>query len=305
MPDINSILLSTKIKEDKFKNENNETIQENEDAVTQDIKLQNKIEQQEEKELIPNNIIATNTNRDYINEFKNIMVKKQVSALLNSKTNKRIFSVTEIIKCPKFLWYSYKGKITKDMIDYGKIFHLLNLYGVMGTAAHNFIYKNMKFETIEFKITDKTNHIVGKYDTLDHGHLIDIKSSYEKYDVSPQLSLYYYLAAVHDNVHINKVSVWWVIQDKMEEYDIGKLKELYPVYLKRANNLYEELKKQNYNKDILGIDENYCKYCLLKKWCKNNDIPSKTKRTNNDTKNENKKPTKEIKSDDDGIMMML
>ena len=211
---------------------------------------------------------STNRSRDYLQEFRQKQISKLIAQWLNSKNpNKKVFSATEVIECPKQTWYKLKGKITKDMLDLEKFFYLVDVYARMGDTVHNYIYKTLEFQFTEKKIVDEENHISGKYDIYDNGTLIDIKSSLHPYDVSPQLSVYYYLVTQVEKLPVQKVYVWWVLKDKLEEYDIENLKILYPKYLHRAKSLYTALKYDNFP-ESLGTDEKSCKYCPLESWCK-------------------------------------
>ena len=232
--------------------------------------------------------------RDYLQEFKDIMINRLANRWLNTKNEKKeYFSATEIIECPKQTWYKLKGKITKDMLDYDKFFYLLDIYARMGDTVHNYIYKTLEFEDTETRIVDKENRVSGKYDIYDKGTLIDIKSSMNPYDVKPQLSVYYYLVNHYKKLPVNKVYVWWVLKDKLEEYNIQDLEELFPKYLNRAKMLYTALQENDYP-ESLGIDDKSCKYCPIESWCKGQKPKQKIL---GDSKERTKMTTSEKKDD--------
>ena len=244
-------------------------------------------------------------NRDYIKELKQKLISRLVSRYINYKPTKQLeyFSATTITQCPKLLWYQYKGKITEDMIDKNKLFYLLDIYAKMGDTVHSYIYKTLEFESTEEYIVDKDNHLSGRYDIYDQGNLIDIKSSQTVTDVSPQLSIYYYLVSVYLNKPVKHVYVWWVLKDYLQELDISKLKQLYPLYIQRAHNLYKALSYDDYPHDLVPEDYTLCEYCPIEKWCKSSSIKlTNNKKSTQNSSNNTTNPTPPKPSDIDFLL---
>jgi len=205
--------------------------------------------------------------RDFISELKQKLTNKIVKEWTTPRRLKKTIAVTDIIQCPKQVWYKYKGRIKPEWLDYDKIFYLLDVYAQIGNTVHDYVYKTLNFDYTELTIIDSDNHIEGRIDIIDGSTLLDIKSSRKEYDVRPQLSLYYYLATHVKHIHINKAGVWWVLLDKITYIDVGELKNLYTRYVSRANRLWEALRLDDYPED-LGTDTTSCQYCLIESFCK-------------------------------------
>lgn len=200
---------------------------------------------------------------NYLLELKYKLIWKIKKQWLTPNPNKKYLAVTEVAGCPMQVWLKLSGNIKEEDLDQSKIFYLLDVYARIGDTVHNYIYKHMKFDHTEKYVKDDKHMIRGKFDIIDKGNLIDLKSSMNKSDCSGQLALYLHLARLN-GYEINRTFIWWVMQDELEEYDIHYLEIIIEDYLERAKVIRESLKT---NTPPKIVDESQCKYCLVKRKC--------------------------------------
>ncbi len=202
--------------------------------------------------------------RDYKKELENIAVDKVINDWLTFRFRENI-SVTTAIMCPVQMWMRGTGKLTKEHLETDKIFTALPLYSYIGDVVHQYVYDILKIDKSkhETKLIDNKEKISGKFDIIDNGVLIDIKTSIRERDNSPQLAMYYHLCKVN-NIKIKTAKIWYVLQSKMVEYDLKELDSLIPVYLSWA----QELRRSINNNTLPRIFNNKdCQYCLIEKLC--------------------------------------
>ena len=131
--------------------------------------------------------------KNYLYALKHKLTQSIIKEWITGNPNKKLLSVTEVIVCPYQTWSKLSGMLTKEDIDEESIFYLLRFYGWIGDTVHKKVYSMFNFEYSEIDLKDEANYLRGRFDILDQGNLIDIKSSLNKSDVSPQLALYVHL----------------------------------------------------------------------------------------------------------------
>ena len=211
------------------------------------------------------NIISNTITRDYYNEFKELSIQKTIEDFLNYKI-KDYISVTKLICCPMQNWLVTTERVNVNYIEKDKIFIPLILYGSMGSFLHDKIYQILNLqENTENRLRDDEEKISGKYDILNNKTLIDIKTTVNKYaEYKDQMSLYYHLCN-YNNIELDKIDIWFVLQNKVVTYDLDDLKPLIQVYLSWNKDLRNSLKNDTPPKIY---DLKQCKYCLIEKFCK-------------------------------------
>ncbi len=219
--------------------------------------------------------------RNVKEEFKNKLIESTINEW-STIVKKNHFSVTEVINCPLQVWLRRKGLITRNDIDIDKIFYLLNVYGIMGTSVHNYIYSIIKLNNTEKQLEDKSLNLVGKYDIIENNELIDIKSARKKTDCSKQLSLYLHLLKIN-GFNIKSAKIWWVLLDEYEPYDVGYLDALSKQMIKQIQYLNDCL---NNNIVPTFLDYSSCQYCLVENMCKQKYRNKSTQTTNNNYSSE-------------------
>lgn len=240
---------------------------------TLNVVVSRKIQVDREPDTLTSHISTKDTSNTNLKDIlKHKLTKNIISSYIYvAQENKTIFSATELTVCPIQTWYKLKGRITEEMLDHSKIFYLLDLYSISGTAIHNHIYKVLGINDHDVTITDEKNRIKGKYDIYikESGTLIDIKTSTNISDsYKGQMSIYYYLLKHYKKYPVHHVILWWVMRDTEVYLDLEELEELYPKYIERAHNLYKSLKYNNLPLDLIQPDFSSCKYCLIENYCR-------------------------------------
>jgi len=233
-----------------------------------------------------------NVPADYKSYFRQKMIRSYIGQYIKGRSEKKYLSVTESIECPLLTWFRLTGRIREEHIQKERIFYLLNVYGIMGTAAHNFVYKMVPFELKEKSLYDN-KYLMGRYDFLNHGIMVDIKTSRNPYDVTPQLGLLYYLAN-ENKLEIKGLQVWWLLLDKITDIQLDKAKEFYERHIPEVViPLYEAWKNDTYPKIKIDRRKLKCRECIIENFCKSydpkKDVPIQEEKQE---VSEGKKPTR-------------
>jgi len=202
---------------------------------------------------------------DPIQSLRKSAIEKQVERLLKAWPTKNLFAVTELTGCVFQTYLRLSGEVKEHEIDKDKLFYLLDIYGRMGDAVHNYIYSLNVFKDKEISFKDNTNHINGRIDGLTYdGTVWELKSGKVSGSEIKQIALQYHLTKVN-NFPVKEFKVWWVIKQKIAMYPKEELDTYIPDLLHKSNKLFESLHTQVAPVEL--IDESECNYCAIKTTC--------------------------------------
>lgn len=225
-----------------------------------------------------------NVNGFDVDLFKNNMKKELISNNLNWKKYRSEFiSVTELLTCQRMVYYDRKNY----EINLEEKFNFPNLYLIqeVGKHIHNKIQRIYEFDECEKNIISKKFNIKGKVDTIIDNSVIEIKTVDEyliknfNYDVKHyyQGLIYSYILNTEydDKYKINNISIVYIFRNLKDikvynlPIDSNKAKSFLEKSLYITKCLKENIIPIINKKDI---NEEECKYCSYKKYCKDNKI---------------------------------
>lgn len=193
-------------------------------------------------------------------------VKKQVSQWLKPWRNKQLYAITEVTGCILQTYIKLSGILKPEDLDTSKFFYLLDVYGRIGDAVHNYVYNYYKFKEVELMLEDPVNHVRGKIDGLTYDNVIwELKSGKVSGSEKKQVALQHHLLRLH-NIEVKEYKVWWILQQKIETYKPEELDPIAEELLHKTNMLYQSL--QTLTPPIDLVDETQCKYCPVHIVCK-------------------------------------
>lgn len=232
-----------------------------------------------DNKIIDKKIINKNTAHGFdISEFKNKMKERLISDFNRSrKYRKTHISVTELLQCPRKVFYNRKNY----SIDLDEEFKFVNLYLTrkIGNVLHNEVQKLYKFDEIEKTVISEKYKVKGRVDAILDKSIIELKTTDKQkyqdiYDKNHyhQGVIYAYILGSEYGYEITNISIVYIFRDlkSIKVHNLPPDPKLAESFLNRSLIISDCLKK-NVVPSITEIKDEDCLYCSYKKYCKKND----------------------------------
>ena len=232
-----------------------------------------------EKEIIKNKKIQGFD----IDQLQTLMRNELINGFNRSKKyRKKYISVTELLSCPKKVFYNRKNY----SIDLNEEFRFANLYLIrnIGNAVHNSIQKIYKFDECEKTVISEKFNVKGRIDAILGKSIIELKTTdkekhQDEYDRNHyyQGIIYAYILNNECGYEITNISIVYIFRDlkTIKVYNLPTDNDLAKSFLDRSLVISNCL-KNDIVPTITDIPESECTWCLYTKYCKKSE-PLKTK----------------------------
>lgn len=249
-----------------------------------------KVRKNSQPQLIVNNkildkqIIKKSTKQGFdTNQLQVLMREELIKGFYRSKKyRKKYISVTELLSCPRKVFYNRKNYD----IDLQEEFRFANLYLIrnIGNAVHSSIQKLYKFDECEKTVISEKFNVKGRIDGILDKSIIELKTTDKQkyqdiYDKNHyyQGLIYSYLLGSEYGYEITNISIVYIFRDlkTIKVHNLPPDPELAKPFLDRSLVITDCLKK-NIVPSITNIPEDECRWCSYKKYCKKIE-PLKTK----------------------------
>jgi len=202
----------------------------------------------------------------------------------SKKYRKKYISVTELLLCPRKVFYNRKNY----SIDLNDEFRFANLYLIrnIGNAVHNSIQKIYKFDECEKTVISEKFNVKGRIDAILDKSIIELKTTDKQkyqdiYDKNHyhQGIIYSYILGSEYGYEITNISVVYIFRDlkTIKVHNLPPDPNLAKSFLDRSLVISDCL-KNNVVPSITNIPEDECIWCSYKKYCKKTEPPKiKTK----------------------------
>ena len=219
-----------------------------------------------------------------VEEFKVLMREELIKGYNRSKKyRKKYISVTELLSCPRKVFYNRKNY----PIDLEEEFKFANLYLIrdIGNAIHSAVQKLYKFDECEKTVISEKFNVKGRIDAILGKSIIELKSTDKEkyqdiYDKSHyhQGVIYAYLLGSEYGYEITNISIVYVFRDlkTIKVHNLPTNPNLAKSFLDKSLVISECL-KNNVVPSITEIPENECQWCSYKKYCKEKEPQQQTK----------------------------
>jgi CRISPR/Cas system-associated exonuclease Cas4 (RecB family) len=198
------------------------------------------------------------------------------------KYAKKYISVTELITCPRKVFYNIKNY----PINLEEEFRFANLYLIkkIGNDIHNLIQKIYKFDENEKTVISEKFNVKGRVDAILDESVIELKTTdkYKYQDTYEKIHyyqgiIYAYLLNNEYGYKINNISIVYIFRDlkTIKVHNLLPDHELAKSFLNRSLIISDCLNK-NTVPSITDIPEEECQWCSYKKYC-NEKEPINTK----------------------------
>jgi CRISPR/Cas system-associated exonuclease Cas4 (RecB family) len=222
-----------------------------------------------------------------VHKFEALMRSKLIDEHKRRQSYERPFiSVTELISCSRKVYYDRM----KYEIDLNKLYSFSYLYLInkIGTEIHNIIQDLSNNESEKSIISEKFK-VKGRIDDLRDNFLIEYKSiDIDKFK-NTYLDIHYHQGVIYSyilnteyNYKIDTITIVYIIRNlkRIIPFDVPVNHELGLKFLKRARVIKTCL-VDKVVPDPIGADKEQCKWCLYKKYCKEdgNNITQKIEKS--------------------------
>lgn len=216
-------------------------------------------------------------------KFQTLMREELIKGFHRSKKyRKKYISVSELLMCPKKVFYNRKNYT----IDLQEEFRFANLYLIrnVGNTVHNSIQKLYKFDECEKTVISEKFNVKGRIDALLDKSIIEFKTTdkeeyKETYDKKHyyQGIIYAYLLCNDYGHEITNISIVYIFRDlkTIKVHNLPYDPVLAKSFLDRSLIITDCL-KNNTIPSITNIPEEECQWCSYKKYC-DKTKPLKTK----------------------------
>lgn len=234
--------------------------------------------------IIEKEIIKKSTTQGFdIEQLQTLMRNELINSFnLSKKYTKKYISVTELLSCPRKIFYNRKNY----SIDLQEEFKFANLYLIrnIGNAVHSSIQKIYKFDEVEKTVISEKFNVKGRIDAIIDKSIIELKTTdKDKYKDIYDKNHYYqgiiysYLLGSEYGYEINNISIVYIFRDfkVIKVHNLSPDPNLAKSFLDRSITVSNCL-KNNVVPSITNIPEEECQWCSYKKYCKESE-PPKTK----------------------------
>ena len=217
-----------------------------------------------------------------VDKFQKLMRENLIKEYHRSKKyRKSQISVTELLSCPRKIYYNRKNY----SIDLNEEFKFSNLYLIrkVGNSVHSAIQKVYNFDESEKTIISEKFNVKGRVDAILGTSIIELKTTDKQkyqdiYDKNHyyQGIIYAYILGIEYGYEITNISIVYIFRD-LKSFKVHNLppdSTLAKLFLDRSlmisdcliKNIVPSVKESSVP-SITDIPEEECVYCSYKKYC--------------------------------------
>jgi len=238
---------------------------------------ESKFDKPVKKENVKEDIVYQNVGKRGFDpdRFMSLMRKKLIENDKRYKQyrNKQFLSVTEIIGCPRKVYYSRKD-YSEDKYIYPNSLLVLEV----GKIIHKTIQNVYPFEKIEEKVISEKFKVKGKFDALVDNSIVELKSIGRDKFTGDYLVEHYHQGIIYAYIlnhefgcNIDNISIVYIIRDlkdkKPPTFNLKLSDSLAEKFLNQALMIHKCLAR-NIVPSIVNKVEKECQWCSYKKYCK-------------------------------------
>lgn len=210
-----------------------------------------------------------------VKKFESLMRSKLIDSYKRLQSYERPYiSVSELYGCLRQAFYNR----SKYSIDLKKQFGFSYLYLIqrVGDEIHDIIQGLYNFTETEKTVVSEKYKVKGRLDAIRERFLYEIKSIDEHKFKNEYIQAHFLQANIYtyilnneyDGYDIENVVLIYVIRNlkRIIPFDIPINNDLAKSHLERAPILLSSI-EQKITPDPIGAIDEYCRYCLYKKYC--------------------------------------
>lgn len=216
-----------------------------------------------------------------VERYKSLMRSKLIDDYKKSQSYERPYiGVLELVSsCVRKTFYER----SKYPVDSKQLFTFPYLFLIqrVGDSVHDSILSVYDFGEINKTIVSEKYRVKGKADALKENVVYELKTiDYDKFTNNYLVVHYYqgliyaYILNTEYNYSIDTVTLVYQFRDKLKydpiPFDVPVDFKLAESLLERANVIHNSLTRKEVP-DVIGSDEEQCKYCLYKKNCEKDE----------------------------------
>jgi len=220
-----------------------------------------------------------------VTRFENLMRSKLIDEYKKMQSYERPYiSVTELFSCMRSNYYA-RLKYQVDIKDLFK-FAYLKMIQEVGNTIHTVVQTVYDFTEVEKTIISEKYGVKGRVDGLKENYLYEIKTLDEdkfngefRINDFQQGNIYSFILNNEYNFKIDTIVLLYFFRSSLKKRPAVFELKLNPkeaeFYLSKGKALLNYIQRKEVP-DIIGADEEQCKYCLFKKFCEKDE--SKTEK---------------------------
>ena len=220
-----------------------------------------------------------------VTRFENLMRSKLIDEYKKMQSYERPYiSVTELFSCMRSNYYA-RLKYQVDIKDLFK-FAYLKMIQEVGNTIHTVVQTVYDFTEVEKTIISEKFSVKGRVDALKENYLYEIKTLDEdkfngefRVNDFQQGNIYSFILNNEYNLKIDTVVLLYFFRSNLKKraavFELKINNKEAEFYLSKGKALLNYIQRKEVP-DVIGADEEQCKYCLFKKFCEKDE--SKTEK---------------------------
>lgn len=228
-----------------------------------------------------------------VEKFEDLMRSKLIDEHKRMQSYERPYiSVTEVLSCLRQKYYIRK----KYKINVADQFNFSYLYMInkVGNCVHDIIQELYDHTEVEKTVLSEIYNVKGRVDGIRNNFVIEYKTIDEGKFNGAYIPIHYHQGLIYAYIlnseygyKIDTITIVYILRNlkRIIPFDLPTDDKLAQQFLHRASILTDCL-KNNIVPDPIASDDEQCKWCQYKEYCKQDPV----KNANQQTKKENSKP---------------